>query len=154
MLEFSMDLVTIRRASGDHARQLTKLCHSSESYQGVYSHAISTVEVTPSYIAEHLVFIAVDHASDLLGFYSLIREPPELDMLFVADSAQRRGIGRTLIRHMIEQAERAGIPAVRVVSHPPAEPFYRRMGAQRTGTVAAQPPTTTWERPELWFATK
>ena len=112
------------------------------------------MEVTPSYIVEHLVIVAVEQAGNLLGFYSLIREPPELDILFVADSAQRRGISATLVHHMIEQAKRAGFPAVRVVSHPPAEPFYRRMGAQRTGTVAARPPTTTWEPPELWFATK
>ncbi len=141
----------IRRASGDHAQQLTRLCHSSGSYHGVYAHAISTVEVTPGYIAEHLVFVALDDAGHLLGFYSLIREPPELDMLFVADAAQRHGVGRTLVGHMIEQAQQAGIPAVRVVSHPPAEPFYRRMGARRTGTLPAKPPTTTWERPELWF---
>lgn len=141
----------IRRASGDHAQQLTRLCHSSGSYQGVYAHAISTVEVTAGYIAEHLVYIAVDHAGHLLGFYSLIREPPELDMLFVADAAQRRGVGRALVGHMIEQARQTGILSVRVVSHPPAELFYRRMGARRTGTVPAKPPTTIWERPELWF---
>lgn len=147
-----MDFVTIRRACDDDARQLTELCHSSSSYQGGYAHAIATVELTPGYIAEHLVFVAVDRTGNLLGFYSLIREPPELDMLFVADAAQRRGVGHTLVRHMIEQARHAGISAVRVVSHPPAEPFYRRMGARRTGTVPARPPTTTWERPELWFA--
>lgn len=144
--------VTIKPASAQHARQLTELCQSSGSYQGEYAEAISTVEVTPDYIAEHLVFVAVDHGSDLLGFYALIRDPPELDMLFVADAAQRRGVGQALVRHMIEQARHAGMRAVRVVSHPPAESFYLRMGAHRTGTVPARPPTTTWERPELEFA--
>lgn len=146
-----MESITIKPAPAGHARELTTLCRSSGSYQGMYAEAISTVDVSPGYLAENLVFIAVDHADDLLGFYSLIRDPPELDMLFVADAAQRRGVGQALVRHMIEQARHAGIPAVRVVSHPPAEPFYVRMGARRTGTVPARPPTTTWERPELVF---
>lgn len=39
-----------------------------------------------------------------------------------------------------------------MVAHPPAEEFYRRMGAERVGTVAPSPPKITWERPELRFA--
>jgi cytochrome c oxidase subunit 2 len=39
-----------------------------------------------------------------------------------------------------------------VVAHPPAEDFYRRLGAVRVGTVAPVPPKVTWERPELRFA--
>jgi GNAT superfamily N-acetyltransferase len=118
----------------------------------MYAQAISAVEVPPSYIAENLVFMGVEHDGELLGFYSLLLEPPELDMLFVADAAQRRGVGSALVRHMIEQAQQVGVSSVRVVSHPPAELFYLRMGAHRTGTVAARPPTTTWVRPELRFA--
>ncbi|MFJ7046655.1 hypothetical protein ACIQVC_25040 [Streptomyces sp. NPDC101112] len=41
---------------------------------------------------------------------------------------------------------------VRVGSHPTAEGFCRRMGAERVGTVGPVPPTVTWERPQLWFA--
>ncbi|MFE2318428.1 GNAT family N-acetyltransferase [Streptomyces sp. NPDC059441] len=72
-------------------------------------------------------------------------------MLFVADEAQGRGVGRLLVDHMIEQTRQSGLAGVRVVSHPPAEGFYRRRGARRIGTVPAKPPVTTWERPELWF---
>lgn len=147
----SVEQVTITRASAKDAQQLTCLCQASSSYQGVYAEAISTVELTAGYIAEHLVFRAVDQDAGLLGFYSLIREPPELDMLFVSDEAQGRGVGRLLVDHMIEQSRQIGLKGVRVVSHPPAEGFYRRVGARRIGTVPAKPPVTTWERPELWF---
>jgi GNAT superfamily N-acetyltransferase len=109
------------------------------------------VVVTTAYIAEHLVFLAVDYGAHVLGFYSLIRDPPELDMLFVADRAQGQGIGRGLVKHMMEQARQIGIEGVRVVSHPPAEEFYRSVGAQRTGVVPAKPPLITWERPDMWF---
>ncbi|MCX5401406.1 GNAT family N-acetyltransferase [Streptomyces sp. NBC_00102] len=73
----------------------------------------------------------------------------ELDLMFVADAAQERGIGRLLIAHLRKEAARAGLDAVRVVSHPPAEGFYRRVGAERTGTVPATPPYVMWDRPEL-----
>lgn len=143
--------MTIAHASTGDAQRLTRLCHASSSYQGVYADAISTVELTPAYITEHLVFLAADQEAHLLGFYSLIRDPPELDMLFVADEAQGQGVGRLLVEHMIEQARQHGLAGVRVVSHPPAEGFYRRLGARRIGTVPAEPPMTTWERPELWL---
>jgi GNAT superfamily N-acetyltransferase len=143
--------LTISRAASGDSSQLTMLCRSSAAYRGIYADAIATVEVAPAYIAENLVFVATGRGGELLGFYSLIREPPELDMMFVADDAQRSGTGRALVGHMIEQARQIGLRAVRVVSHPPAEGFYLRMGARRTGTVAAQPPTTTWDRPELHF---
>lgn len=142
---------TIVRASAQDAQRLTDLCHASSSYQGQYAEAISTVEVTPGYIAENLVFLAVDEDARLVGFYSLIRAPAELDMLFVADDAQGQGIGRLLVDHMLEQSRLLGLAGVRVVSHPPAEEFYRRVGAHRVGTVPAKPPTTTWDRPELRF---
>jgi hypothetical protein len=54
---------------------------------------------------------------------------------------------------MIGQAREAGLTDVRVVSHPPAEEFYRRLGAERVGTVAPSPPKVAWERPELRFTT-
>jgi len=143
--------VTVTRASAEDAQQLTRLCQASSSYRGVYAEAISTVELAPDYVAEHLVFLATDQDAHLLGFYSLIRDPPELDMLFVADAAQGQGVGRLLVDHMFEQSRQVGLAGVRVVSHPPAEGFYRRVGACRIGTVPAKPPMIMWERPELWF---
>jgi GNAT superfamily N-acetyltransferase len=71
----------------------------------------------------------------------------------VADSAQGRGIGRLLIEHMVGQAREAGLTDVRVVSHPPAEEFYRRLGAEWVRMVAPSPPKVAWERPELRFTT-
>ncbi len=75
----------------------------------------------------------------------------ELDLFFVADDAQGRGVGDRLIAHMPAEARRRGLASVRVVSHPPALPFYLRMGARRTGTIPARPPKVRWERPELRF---
>ncbi|WP_312024824.1 GNAT family N-acetyltransferase [Amycolatopsis balhimycina] len=88
---------------------------------------------------------------ELLGFYTLLTEQPELDILFVADDAQGLGIGARLITHMLAEAREREIESVRVVSHPPALPFYVRMGGRRTGTIPPKPPKVRWERPELRF---
>ncbi|WP_262060207.1 GNAT family N-acetyltransferase [Streptomyces sp. STR69] len=135
-----------RRCSAAHAP-----VSCVQQLPGGYAEAISTVELTPAYITRHLVFLAAGQDAHLLGFCSLIRDPPELDMLFVADQAQGRGIGRLLVDHMIERTRRSRLAGGRVVSHPPAEGFCSRLGARRIGTVPAKPPMTTWERPELWF---
>jgi GNAT superfamily N-acetyltransferase len=94
---------------------------------------------------------ADEHGGQVLGFYSLVLAPPELDLLFVADEAQGRGIGRLLVAHMQSEARAAGLDRVRVVSHLPAEDFYHRAGAVRIGTALANPPAVPWDRPEFEF---
>lgn len=150
--------VTIRRAVARDARRLTRIVRGSGAYEGRYATAVAGYRVGPDYIEAHRVFVAVDADGDgdegrVLGFYSLVLAPPELDLLFVADEAQGRGIGRQLVAHMRSEARAAGLDRVLVVSHVPAEGFYRRVGAVRTGTVPANPPAVPWDRPELEFRT-
>ncbi|POX42440.1 GNAT family N-acetyltransferase [Streptomyces sp. Ru73] len=146
-----MQPTTIRRAVAQDAQRLTSLIQQSSAYRGRYASIISGYRVTAEYVARHRVFVAVDASDQIRGFYSLVLEPPELDLAFVADEAQGLGVGRHLIGHMAGQAAEAGVTSVRVVAHPPAEKFYLRMGAQRVGAVAPSPPKVAWERPELRF---
>jgi GNAT superfamily N-acetyltransferase len=141
--------VRIRRATARDTKRLTRLVHNSRAYEGPYAPMIAGYRVGPDYIETHQVFLAADEDERLLGFYALILSPPELDLMFVADSVQGLGIGRLLVEHMIGEARGAGLSAVRVVSHPPAEGFYLSVGAQRIGTVRANPPAVMWDRPEL-----
>ncbi|MFI6935362.1 GNAT family N-acetyltransferase [Streptomyces sp. NPDC050287] len=146
--------VTIRRAVARDAKRLTRLVRGSRAYAGQYAALVADYRVGPDYIETHRVFVAVtadEHESRVLGFYSLVLAPPELDLLFVADGAQGRGLGRLLVAHMESEARAAGLDRVRVVSHPPAEGFYRTVGAVPTGTVSANPPAVAWDRPELEF---
>ncbi|ALC31487.1 acetyltransferase [Streptomyces sp. CFMR 7] len=111
---------------------------------------VAGYRVGPDYIEAHRVFVAADRDDDrVLGFYALTLRPPELDLMFVADEAQGLGIGRLLIGHLREEAGRAGLTGVRIVAHPPAEGFYRSVGAEPTGTVRANPPAVLWDRPEF-----
>jgi GNAT superfamily N-acetyltransferase len=143
----------ISRASASDAGKVTELMQESAAYQGEYASILEGYRVTEDYLATHPAFVA--HAQrEVVGFYSLIEYPAELDLLFVADSAQGTGIGAWLIEHMLGQAAELGMTEIRVVSHPPATGFYERMGARRVGVVPPQPPKITWERPELVFDVK
>jgi GNAT superfamily N-acetyltransferase len=140
--------VRVRRAVARDAKRLTRLVTSSRAYEGPYAPMVAGYRVGPDYIEAHTVQVAVD-GDRVLGFYALILSPPELDLMFVADDVQGQGIGRLLITHLRDEARRAGLDVVRVVAHPPAEGFYRSVGAERTGTVLARPPAVMWDRPEL-----
>jgi GNAT superfamily N-acetyltransferase len=144
----------VRRAVARDAKRLTRLVRGSRAYEGQYAAMVADYRVGPDYIEAHRVFVAVEGdegAGRVLGFYSLVLAPPELDLLFVEDGIQGRGIGRLLVDHMKSEAHAAGLDRVRVVSHPPAEGFYRSVGAQLTGTAPANPPAVAWDRPELEF---
>ncbi|MGW7552922.1 GNAT family N-acetyltransferase [Streptomyces rimosus] len=154
--------MVIRRACGRDAERLTELVRGSGAYRGAYAPMVEGYRVTADYIARHRVFLAegegegaapvgsADPAA-VLGFYALLADAAELDLMFVADAAQGTGLGRRLVAHMKEEARAAGLRSVRVVSHPPAEGFYRSVGARRVGTVPAAPPRVTWGRPEMVF---
>ncbi|MFG3587506.1 GNAT family N-acetyltransferase [Streptomyces sp. NPDC047990] len=146
--------VTIRRAVARDAKRLTRIVRGSGAYEGQYAAAVAGYRVGPDYLEAHRAFVAVDadeQGGRVLGFYSLVLAPPELDLLFVADDAQGRGIGRLLVAHMRSEAAAAGVDRVKVVSHVPTEDFYHRIGAVRTGTVLASPPAVPWDRPEFEF---
>ncbi|MFC4607371.1 GNAT family N-acetyltransferase [Streptomyces maoxianensis] len=143
------EAVRIRRATARDAKRLTGLVRRSRAYAGQYAPMIAGYRVGPDYIEAHHVFLAVGEDERVLGFYALILSPPELDLMFVADGAQGLGIGRRLVAHMTGEARGAGLTAVRIVSHPPAEGFYRSVGAKPIGTVIANPPAVMWDRPEL-----
>lgn len=147
--------VSVRRATARDAKRLTRLVRGSRAYEGQYAAMVAGYRVGPDYIETHRVFVAVaateGHEGQVLGFYSLVLAPPELDLMFVADQAQGRGVGRLLVAHMTSEARAAGLDRVRVVSHPPAEGFYRSVGAVHVGTASATPPAVLWDRPELEF---
>ncbi|MET9511841.1 GNAT family N-acetyltransferase [Streptomyces flavidovirens] len=143
-------ITSVRRATARDAKRLTRLVRTSRAYEGPYAAMVAGYRVGPDYIETHRVFVAVGPDDDrLLGFYALVLDPPELDLIFVADSAQGLGIGRLLVAHMRGEARAAGISGVRVISHPPAEGFYLSVGGERTGTEPANPPAVMWDRPEF-----
>lgn len=141
--------IRIRRARADDAPALTALMHACSAYRGEYATMLTGYAISPGQIARDTMFVAED-ADTLFGFYSLcnVESDPELDLLFVSDAAQGRGVGALLFRHMLDIARALGIEAVKIISHPPAEGFYGRMGARRIGTLAPSG-RVTWPRPVM-----
>jgi GNAT superfamily N-acetyltransferase len=136
----------IRRADAGDAAALNAIVHGSESHKGDYAPMLDGYEITPEQIARDEIWIAED-PGDALGFYSLmLGDVPELDLMFVRDGAHGRGLGRVLIEHMRARAAHHGVSAVKIVSHPPAADFYRRMGAIDVG-YAYPMGRVTWVRP-------
>ncbi|WP_394845281.1 GNAT family N-acetyltransferase [Pendulispora brunnea] len=123
--------------------------------------------LSDEYLASHPTYVA-QIANDVVGFYSLIVEPPthrsidgtdcsppatvtlELDMFFVDTPFAGGGIGKKLFLHMKDTALGYDARGVLIISNPAAEAFYLAMGAERTGM---EPPhgKITWPRPRLWL---
>ena len=142
--------IGIRRAVATDAETLTTLTHASSAYAGAYRAILVGYAITPAQVERDELHVAVDGDGRVLGYYSLVTDADcaELDLLFVDDAAQGRGLGALLFAHMRQRAAALGIPRVRIVSHPPSEAFYLRMGAVRVGE---QPPRgrVGWSRPVL-----
>lgn len=141
-------MTAIRRATAADARALNAIVQGSSAYDGAYRAMIDGFLITPEQIARDEMHLA-ETGVEVLGFYSLVLgDMPELDLLFVSDVAQGRGVGRQLINHMCALAAARGVRSVKIVSHPPALGFYRSMGALEVG-VAYPMGVATWVRPIL-----
>ena len=142
-------MIRLRSASASDAAPLTALMLANLAYEGRYRKIIEGYPVTRELIACGITRVAEDEGA-LAGFYRLDTDTAELDLMFIADDRQRSGTGRLIFDDMIFQAKFAGLSSVRIVAHPPAAGFYRRMGARDTGLV--QPSgRIDWERPEFQF---
>ena len=141
---------TIRRATAADLLALDALMRSVGAYHGDYAPMLDGYVMTPEQLERDLFYVAEADGRPL-GFYSLVIEgEPELDLMFVADSTQGTGLGARLFQHMADQARALGIDAVKIVSNPPAEGFYRRMGAERVGTKRPKG-RVTWTQPILYL---
>ncbi len=144
-------MLKIRPAKHGDAKALTQLMHQSSAYEGNYASILDGYAITPAQLDAEVFYVAVLQDA-IAGFYSLtLTDEPELDLMFVADHAQRTGIGAKLFQHMVAEAKRRGVPSIKIVSHPPSVGFYQRMGATIVGTKL---PTmkVTWARPILNLA--
>lgn len=138
----------LRRAGADDISALNALMHASSAYDGNYRAILEGYFISEDQAARDLIVVA-EAAGVPQGFYSLIvGDEPELDLMFVADAAQGRDLGRLLFDDMRARARSLGLGRVKIVSHPPAVGFYQRMGAIQIG--ATEPAgRVTWSRPIL-----
>jgi GNAT superfamily N-acetyltransferase len=145
---------TIRDAQAVDTPRLTEIVRSSSAYDGTYRVMVASLSVDAAYVAANPTRVCVDDEGAIVGFASLllpgrgVAGEAELDYMFVADGQQGRGIGRALMADVVALARGLGVGRIHIVSHPPAEPFYRSIGAVPVGEV---PPAgrISWTRPWL-----
>jgi predicted N-acetyltransferase YhbS len=152
-----MDTITgfaIRDAQPADAPALTQIVRSSGAYDGTYRVMVASQLIDPNYLARNPTRVCVDDRDAIVGFASLlvpgrgVAGEAELDFMFVADDRQGRGVGRALMADIVAGSRGLGTERIHIVSHPPAEEFYRSVGAVRVGEI---PPAgrITWSRPLL-----
>jgi GNAT superfamily N-acetyltransferase len=136
------------------ADALTALVRSSDAYDGQYRVMVANQRLDAAYISTNVVRVVRGAAGELQGFYSLLvpgrggDTEGELDFMFVGNSLRGRGIGRTMFEDLRAVAAQRRLTRIHIVSHPPAERFYRACGARRVGHIAPRG-RVTWTRPHL-----
>lgn len=133
----------IVRAKSEDAEALTEIAYAAKRHWDYPEPWIEswrdTLTISAEFIAANVAWSAVEdgHA---VGFYVLTSESDglHLDHLWIVPSAMRRGIGRALFEHAVEQARGLGARALKIESDPNAEGFYKRMGARRAGKTVTE----------------
>jgi GNAT superfamily N-acetyltransferase len=132
--------VLIRPARATEAGILTDLALRSKAYWGYDARFLEACRDELTVAANEVTrrrAMAADRDGHILGFTTLEGEPPTgvLGMMFVDPQAIGHGIGRLLFEHTIAAGRDLGFTQLTIDADPNAEPFYRAMGAVRTGNV-------------------
>ena len=95
--------------------------------------------ITSTFIAENEAFGATINRQTV-AFHALLQSADvlRLEHLWVLPDWMGQGIGRALFRHAAERAAARGALSLTIEADPNAEPFYRRMGAVRSGVITTE----------------
>jgi len=100
--------------------------------EGYLEAAIPLLRIDEGYLSHRACFEAhLDRR--IVGFAAVEKRDPVLavlEHLWILPSVQRRGIGRTLFAKCSEAARQEGCRVMQIVSDPPAEGFYLKLGAK------------------------
>ncbi|WP_344049663.1 GNAT family N-acetyltransferase [Streptomyces thermoalcalitolerans] len=132
--------VRIRPARAAEAGTLTDLALRSKAYWGYDAQFMEACRDELTLAADEVTrrrAMVAERDGRILGFTTLEGEPPAgvLGMMFVDPQAIGRGIGRLLFEHTVATGRDLGFTRLTIDADPHAEPFYRAMGAVRTGNV-------------------
>ena len=133
--------ISVRRAVVEEAKILTDLAWRSKS---VWPYDLDYLEksrpvigVNANYISMWPVLVAeVD--GQILGWGSIaeVKNDRWLDNLWIEPAAiKTMGLGRSLFRCLVNEAQGLGWTSFRIAADPYAEGFYLKMGATNIGSV-------------------
>ena len=133
----------IVRARPEDAPLLTEIAFAAKRHWGYPERWIESwrdiLTMRKEFIAANVACCAIEE-DHVAGFYVLTTEEDglHLDHLWIRPAAMRRGVGRALFEHAIEQARNSGFTAIKIEADPNAEGFYQHVGAVRVGTAISE----------------
>jgi GNAT superfamily N-acetyltransferase len=128
----------IIHAKPEDADALTAIAFAAKRHWGYPERWIEgwrdILTMRPEFIAANVAYSATENGR-AVGFYLLTTESDgmHLDHLWVLPRAMRRGVGRALFQHAVEQVRNLGHHEIKIEADPNAAGFYERMGAKRIG---------------------
>ena len=150
----------VRPAASHDLVPMTAIVRTSNAYHDEYHLHVEHVSFDEKYLSEKVVYVA-EKQNTVVGFYSIDKistsieseHAAELDFLFVENAHQRKGIGKTLLRHSLATAfDRFRADRMIVVAHPPSRRFYEDAGGTFLCDIAPRD-TARWVRACYEFRT-
>jgi predicted N-acetyltransferase YhbS len=134
--------IEIRAARPHEAAALTRLARRAKGHWGYAAAQLDawrielTVRIDPA--TDVGTFVAEIYGA-IGAFYQLgaTCNGFELEHFYVDPRHMRRGVGRALLGHALDQVAARGASALLIDSDPHAEGFYRAQGASPVGAIAA-----------------
>ncbi len=136
--------IRIRMADEAEAEQLSAISLAAKKYWGYpesfFDHWNDVLKISPEFIANNNVWVAV-HNNEILGFsaISIKGTIAELEHMWVIPEHMKKGIGKRLMKAVIEYCKNAGMSYLRIESDPNACVFYEKMGARLIDYVESRP---------------
>jgi GNAT superfamily N-acetyltransferase len=140
--------ISIERARADEAvvlaPVLTALCRRSKAHWGyppdLLARWADDLQIEPAEIAADAVLVARTADDTIVGFARITAraDHTQLKDLWVEPGSIGGGVGRSLWDAAVALARTLPHDELRFAADPNAEPFYRRMGARRTGSAASE----------------
>lgn len=135
----------IRRARADEAGRLSEIARRAKAAWGYPPEWLcawqSELTITAEYIGEHHVLVAEGPTGvDAVAALEVAGTEAKLEHLWVDPVHEGGGIGRALVQQVLGLAAELECHQVSVVSDPNAEAFYKRLSAERAGSLPAPMP--------------
>ena len=147
----------IVRAKPSDAATLSAIAWAAKAHWGYPAHWMEEwrdlLTITPEFIATNETFAGIVEGQ-IIGFHALHESAGKLRLehLWILPKEIGKGAGRFLFQHAVERAKASGASRLTIEADPNAEPFYRRMGAERVGSVVSEVDGQRREVPLLVFA--
>jgi GNAT superfamily N-acetyltransferase len=126
----SLTLRDAQEADCDALSQLAFVSKASWGYDDAFMEACrADLTILPKNLRNARLRIADEN--NMVGFHGVVGD--ELEWLFVAPDAQRRGVGATLLADACTIAATAGVRELFIEADPFAAAFYEHAGARLVG---------------------